>query len=64
MYTNLKKEMAAKGITIDAMARLLNIHRNTLANKVQGESEFTFEEACLIADTFFPEYRPTYLFHH
>ena len=62
MYSNLKKEMEAKGITVDAMARLLGIHRNTMSNKLNGESEFTFEEACTIAETMFPEYRPTYLF--
>ena len=63
MYDNLKALMAIKGITIEAIARLLNVHRNTVSGKLDGESEFTFGQAELIQETMFPEYTSKYLFH-
>jgi transcriptional regulator with XRE-family HTH domain len=63
MYDNLKALMAAKGITIEALARLLNVHRNTVSAKLDGDSEFTFGQAELIQETMFPEYNSKYLFH-
>ena len=45
MYDNLKAVMAQKGITIDSMAKVLNVHRNTVQNKLDGESEFTIGQA-------------------
>lgn len=32
-YSNLKAEMARKDITIESMAQMLGIHRNSVANK-------------------------------
>lgn len=63
MYDNLKAVMATKGITIEAMAKLLNLHRNTVQNKMNGESEFTYGEAQRISEIMFPEYTMKYLFH-
>ena len=62
MYANLKALMAAKGISIDSVANLLNVHRNTVANKLDGDSEFTYAQAELIQETIFPEYTARYLF--
>ena len=62
MYKNLKQVMAMKGITIDAIASLLGIHRNTVANKLDGESEFTYGQAELIQECMFPEYNARFLF--
>ena len=62
MYRNLKQLMATKGISIDSMASLLRIHRNTVANKLDGESEFTYGQAELIQETMFPEYNAKFLF--
>lgn len=62
MYKNLKQLMAAKGISIEAVASLLGIHRNTVANKLDGESEFTFGQAELIQEVMFPEYNAKFLF--
>jgi len=62
MYSNLKSVMAAKGVTIDAMASLLGVHRNTISNKLDGESEFTFGQAEQIQNVMFPEYNSAYLF--
>lgn len=63
MYDNLKAVMAQKGITIDAIAKVLNVHRNTVQNKLDGESEFTFGQAMLISEVMFPEFTMKYLFH-
>ncbi len=62
MYENLKAQMAVKGITIDALARLLSVHRDTIANKLNGESEFSYGQAELIQETLFPEFNIRYLF--
>ena len=62
MYSNLKALMAAKGISIDAMATLLGLHRNTVSNKLDGDSEFTYGQAEKIQSVMFPEYTCQYLF--
>lgn len=62
MYDNLKALMAMKGISIEALARLLNVHRDTVSNKLNGESEFSYGQAELIQETLFPEYNIRYLF--
>ena len=63
MYDNLKALMAQRSISIDSMAKLLGVHRNTVAGKLEGESEFTFGQAEMIKDTMFPEYTFKYVFH-
>ncbi len=63
MYDNLKAAMAQKGITTEALAKLLNVHRNTVQNKLDGGSEFTFGQAQVISEVVFPEYTMKYLFH-
>lgn len=35
---NLKGELAKKDITIEEVAKLLGIHRNSVANKINGDS--------------------------
>ena len=62
MYSNLKAVMAIKGVTIDSMANLLGVHRNTVSSKLEGDSEFTFGQAEQIQSTMFPEYNSSYLF--
>lgn len=62
MYANLIMLMTKKGITIEAMSDLLSVHRNTISNKLQGASEFTYAQAELIHDTYFPEYSSRYVF--
>lgn len=63
MYDNLKALMAQKGITIEALARVLNVHVNTVRNKLEGESEFSIGQAQIISEAIFPEYTMKYLFH-
>lgn len=52
---NLKGEMAKNDISIEELSKLLNIHRNSVANKLRGKSSFSVEEAIKIRDTFFPK---------
>lgn len=62
MYDNLKALMAVKGISIETLARLVNLHRDTVKNKLNGESEFSYGQAELIQETLFPEYNIRYIF--
>ena len=62
MYENLKALMAMKGISIETLAKLLHVHRDTVTNKLNGESEFTYGQAELIQDALFPEYSIRYVF--
>ena len=63
MYDDLKVRMSRKNITNEVLARLLGVHRDTIANKLAGESEFTYGQAELIHETLFPEYSIRYVFH-
>lgn len=53
MRANLIGEMAKHKISINDLAELLGIHRNSVTNKLYGKSCFTLDEALLIADTYF-----------
>ncbi|MGN1156050.1 MAG: transcriptional regulator [Agathobacter sp.] len=53
-YSTLIGEMAKKDVSIEMLAMLLHIHRNTAANKIRGESTFSIGQARLIRDTYFP----------
>lgn len=59
---NLKGELAKKDITIEEVAKLLGIHRNSVANKINGDSSFTIEEAFKIHRKYFPKLSLEYLF--
>ena len=61
-YSNLKAEMGRKNVTIEAVAKILEIHRNSVANNLNGTSSFTIEEAMKIKNTFFPNLEYRYLF--
>ena len=54
--------MAKRKISIESVADLLKIHRNSVANKLNGESSFSIEQAMLIQETFFPDLKVKYLF--
>ena len=59
---NLKGEMAKKDITIEEISKLLGIHRNSVANKLNGDSAFTIDEAFKIQNKYFPTLSLAYLF--
>lgn len=54
-YSNLVGELAKKKITNTSIARLLNIHLNSVSNKLHGDSSFTVDEAIKIRDEYFPD---------
>lgn len=62
MATRVKEALQLKGISNEAVANMLGVHRNTLANKLSGESSFTVEEAFKIKQLLLPEYDMDYLF--
>ena len=61
-YGNLKAEMGRKDIPIEEVSKLLGIHRNSVANKVNGRSRFTVDEAKVVKEAFFPNLSIDYLF--
>ena len=61
-YKNLKAEMARIDITIELIAKVLGIHRNSASNKVNGPSSFSIEEAMIVKKSFFDDCEYGYLF--
>ena len=55
MRANLVGEMAKRGVSINDLATLLGLHRNSVANKLYGRSPFTLDEALAIFDKFFSD---------
>lgn len=52
---NLIKMCAAKRISYTSIAKVLGISQRSVQNKINGITNFTFQEARLIRDTFFAE---------
>ena len=61
MLQNLDDIRKDKNVTLVDMADLLKIRYQTVADKINGVSDFKFGEALLIKHTFFPEYDIEYL---
>lgn len=61
-YSNLKAELARKGISMEEVSKVLEIHRNSVANKINGDTPFTVEEAFKIQEKYFPKLSLNYLF--
>lgn len=59
---NLRGEMAKRKISIEDISNLLGIHRNSVANKLNGESSFSFEQSVKIQESYFPDLELKYLF--
>ena len=55
MHAYLEYRMKQEGITRRDMQKLLNVAEKTLRNKLSGTTDFTWSEAKLIRNTFFPE---------
>jgi len=50
-YPNLCKELDAKGITLDILTERLNIPKNTLCDKLGGNTPWTLPEAISICQS-------------
>ena len=53
MLANLVGELAKKRITNQELSELLGIHRNSVANKLYGDTAITVNEAFTIYDKYF-----------
>jgi len=59
---NLKLEMFKSKVTIEELAAYLGVHRNSVANKLNGSSNFSIDESMKIQEKFFPDKDLKYLF--
>lgn len=59
---NLKAEMVRMGITVVDLQKTIGCTEKTVRNKINQETSFSFPEAVLIRNTYFPGYRLEYLF--
>lgn len=64
MLVNLIKEMAVSKISQEDLAKALNVHRNTIANKLDGKGKFSIKDALVIQQLFFPTLGLEYLFEN
>lgn len=62
MFPNLKAEMARKDIKYSKIAEILGISYASVANKINGKTDFTRSEIFKIRDTLFPDMPLEYLF--
>ena len=61
-YPMLEREIFERGIKKTAIAKTINATEKTLRNKLTGVSKFSWEEACVIQTTHFPDRTKDYLF--
>jgi plasmid maintenance system antidote protein VapI len=62
LYENLKIEMLKAGITIEKIAEEMGVHRNTIGNKINGDTPLSIDEALFIRNRWFPNLDFFYLF--
>ena len=63
MLKNLEKALTEKKITRTQVASALGYKRYaTISDKIEGKTQFSFDEAVKLKKTFFPEYELEYLF--
>ncbi|MGW7888657.1 XRE family transcriptional regulator [Staphylococcus xylosus] len=62
MLTRFDKVRKEKKVSLVDIADLLGVRYQTVADKINGVSDFKFGEALLIKNTFFPEYDIEFLF--
>ena len=60
---NVKKELAAKSVSIKALAAVLGVSEKTAWSKANGEYEFSISEALRVKRELLPEYEIEYLFN-
>lgn len=62
MYPALREEMNIHNVSIQSVADLIGVHRNSIYNKLYKEQRFEIDEAMLIRDEFFKEMKLEDLF--
>ncbi|HHX0171538.1 TPA: XRE family transcriptional regulator [Staphylococcus aureus] len=58
-FNDIRKD---KKVSLVDLADLLEVRYQTVADKINGASDFKFGEALLIKNTYFPEYDIEFLF--
>lgn len=61
-YPNLTKLLDERGIRKIAVAKKLKISERALKNKITGKTSFSWEQACEIQKSFFPDITKDELF--
>jgi len=64
MRENLMAVMRREGITIQDVADFLGVHRNTASTKVNGETDFSIQEALDLHKRFFTPYSVEWLYRN
>ena len=62
MLWNLKAEMARRSVKCIDLANLLGVRPATISLKIGCKSQFTFDEAQRIQQSYFPDLELQYLF--
>ncbi|MFT8824756.1 MAG: helix-turn-helix transcriptional regulator [Liquorilactobacillus mali] len=62
MLENLEKAREIKKVSLVDIADLIHVRYQTVAAKINGDSDFKFGEAVKIQERFFPEYDVKFLF--
>lgn len=55
MKAYLEYRMKVKNVSREAIQKLINVSEKTLRNKLSGRNDFTWSEAKLIRNTYFPD---------
>lgn len=63
MYSNLILEINANKINKAEIAAAIQKTSNLFSLKLSGKKSFTYEEAIIIQETFFPKHNLQYLFY-
>ena len=61
-YPVLEGEIAKRGVMKRAIAKALCISDGSLSNKLAGRTSFSWEEACVLQERFFPDISQELLF--
>lgn len=62
MFKNLRQALTDKCITMKAYAEFLGVTEKTLQNKMNGITEFTYDEVERTSKFLFPQYKIGWLF--
>ncbi len=54
-YPVLEGEIAKRGIKKQVIAQRIGVSRRTLMYKLSGESDFNWNEVCIMQSVFFPD---------
>lgn len=62
VFVNLRAEMGRQQLTIEQMAKVMDMNRDTLSRKLRGVSPISIDEAFRLRNNFFDDMSLDYLF--